>query len=175
MNTQLYHRYANNYHVRISNASYAPMTFYRDRTKYLSYSNDLQDSLTNQTYQWRNCKNRQNKSSLPLLEPLLLMPELTSSEHSKGNKNQPECGENCQNSNRLRVIIFYSYQHYVLRSLFYLVAGRPFTEFTKLAKDHIKISYCDSMLHDTFIVINFPIHLSRGVCAKFEVRSKSYI
>lgn len=94
MNTQLYHRYANNYHVRISNAGYASMTFYRDHTtKYLSYSNDLQDSLTNQTYQWRNCKNRQNKSSLPLLEPLLLIPELTSSEHSKGNKNQPECGK----------------------------------------------------------------------------------
>lgn len=118
-NTQLYHRNINNYYMRISRVGYAPMTFYSDRiAKHISYNNDLQDSLTYQTHRWRdyNIEERRKRPSLLLLEPLLLMPEMTSSKRDKSNKNQSE------RIKIVRIVIAYALSFFILMSItFYVV------------------------------------------------------
>lgn len=122
VNTQLYHRYINNYHTRISRAGCIPMIFYCERdtivshTKHISYNNNsLQKSLT---------KNddiddyRRNRSSLLLLEPLLLMPESTSCVRGKNNNRILQSEE----AKIVRIVIIYALSFFILASItFYVV------------------------------------------------------
>lgn len=127
VNTQLYHRCINSYYVRTSRVGYIPMTFYRDRdtqiscTKRISY-NDSQDSLIYQLRQSKDDhtdKHRGNRSSLLLLEPLLLMPESMDSEHRKDTKNRILRSEHRK---IIRIIMAYALSFFILASItFYIV------------------------------------------------------
>ncbi|CAL1682188.1 unnamed protein product [Lasius platythorax] len=126
VNTQLYHRYVNNHYVRISKAGCASMTFYRDRntmisyTRCISYNNDdSQDSLIYSMHQSKNNEYRRNRSSLLLLEPLLLTPELINSGHKKNTKNRALRSERVR---IVRILIAYALSFLVLVSItFYIV------------------------------------------------------
>lgn len=129
VNTQLYHRYVNNHYVRISKAGYAPMTFYRDNstmiscTRRISYDNDdLQDSPIYPTHESKDNEYRRNRSSLLLLEPLLLTTDdikLASSGHKKNTKNRPLRSE-CVRI--VRILIAYAVSFLILASItFYIV------------------------------------------------------
>lgn len=129
VNTQLYHRYVNNYHVRISRAGCAPMTFRHDRstivdcTKRISCNDDLHDSLNYLRHQLKDDDNdercRRDRSSLLLLEPLLLMPELASPRHDRKNKKPVVRSERTK---VIRILIAYALSFFVLASItFYVV------------------------------------------------------
>ncbi|KAL6257666.1 hypothetical protein P5V15_011244 [Pogonomyrmex californicus] len=127
VNTQLYHRYINNYHVRISKVGYTPMIFCRERnilidcTRNISHNNDSQEPMI---YQKRSREShiderRGNRSSLLLLEPLLLMPELAVSEHQENTKNRVLRSERIK---IIRIILAYVLSFLILTSItFYIV------------------------------------------------------
>lgn len=124
-NTQLYHRYVNNCYVRLSKAGCASMTFYRDRStmincmRCINYNNDnnLQDLPIYPMHQLKDCEYRRNRSSLLLLEPLLLTPELISSEHKKNTKNRVS-----ERIRIIRILIAYALSFLILVSItFYIV------------------------------------------------------
>ncbi|KAK2583600.1 hypothetical protein KPH14_009542 [Odynerus spinipes] len=103
VNTQLYHRYINDTYTRISNNGYIPMTFEVNHDYILStiknigYDTDLQNWINYRNNVLQSCSSKQNELSLPehhpnrssllLLEPLLLMPDLTST-RQRHNKNR---------------------------------------------------------------------------------------
>lgn len=127
MNTQLYHRYINNYHVRVSRAGCTPMTFRHDHgiivdcTKRISYNDNLLDSLNYRRHQLKdddNDEHRQDRSSL-LLEPLLLMPELASPRQNRKNKKPVLRSERTK---VIRISIAYALLFFVFTSItFYVV------------------------------------------------------
>ncbi|XP_018405399.1 PREDICTED: uncharacterized protein LOC108781812, partial [Cyphomyrmex costatus] len=127
VNTQLYHRCIINYHVRTSRAGCTPMTFYRDygtlisSTKQISH-NDSQDPLVYQVYRSKDDhtnEHRRNRSSLLLLEPLLLMPESTDSEHRENTKNKISQSERTK---IIKIIMIYALSFLILTSItFYIV------------------------------------------------------
>lgn len=127
VNTHLYHRCINNYHVRISRAGCTPMTFYRDygtlinSTKHISH-NDSQDPPI---YQVRRSKGdhtdeyRGNRLSLLLLEPLLLMPESADSERRENTKNRISRSEHAK---IIKIIMIYALSFLILTGItFYIV------------------------------------------------------
>lgn len=124
VNTQLYHRYVNNHYVRISKAGCASMTFYHDGstiiscTRRISYNNDdLQDSLIYPMHESKEY--RQNRSSLLLLEPLLLSSELASSRYKKNIKNRASRSERVK---IIRILTVYALSFLILASItFYIV------------------------------------------------------
>lgn len=126
VNTQLYHRYVNNHYVRISKAGCASMTFYRDSSTIIScmrcinYNNDdLQDSSIYLMHESKDNEYRRNRSSLLLLEPLLLTSELTSSGHKKNNKTRALQSERVK---IIRMLIAYALSFFILASItFYIV------------------------------------------------------
>lgn len=127
VNTQLYHRCINSYHVRTSRAGCVPMTFYRDHgiliscTKRISY-NDSQDPPIYQMHRSKNDhtdEHRDNRSSLLLLEPLLLMPESPDSELREDTKNRISKSEQTK---IIRIIAAYALSFLILASItFYIV------------------------------------------------------
>lgn len=115
VNTQLYHRYTNSYHMRTSKAGCAPMTFYCTR-----YISDSQNSLI---YQKRRLKDsyigeqQGNRSSLLLLEPLL-MPESTDSGYRKDKNRMSQL----EHTKVIRIIMAYALSFLILASItFYIV------------------------------------------------------
>lgn len=123
VNTQLYHRHVNNHYVRISEVGCASMTFYRDSNTMISctrrsyINNDLQNSPTYPMHESNNNEYRRNRSSLLLLEPLLLTSELTSSGYKKNTENRDsECVR------IVRILIAYALSFLILVSItFYIV------------------------------------------------------
>lgn len=126
VNTQLYHRYVNNHYVRISKAGCASMTFYCDnstmisRMRCINYNNDdLQDSSICLMHESRDNEYRRNRSSLLLLEPLLLTSELASSGHKKNTKTRALQSERLK---IIRMLIAYALSFFILASItFYIV------------------------------------------------------
>ncbi|XP_071555149.1 uncharacterized protein, partial [Temnothorax nylanderi] len=127
VNTQLYHRCINSYHVRTSRAGCAPMTFYHDRDTLMSCTkrtshNDSQDQLIYQVPRLRDDdtgEHRRNRSSLLLLEPLLLMPESADSERREDIKNRTSRTERIT---IIRIIMAYVLSFLILTSItFYVV------------------------------------------------------
>lgn len=123
-NTQLYHRYVNNHYVRLSKAGCASMTFYRDRstmincTRCINYNNDnnSQDLPIYPMHQLKDYEYQRNRSSLLLLEPLLLTPELISSE-KKNTKNRVS-----ERIRIVRILTVYALSFLILVSItFYIV------------------------------------------------------
>lgn len=122
-NTQVYHRYANNYHVRISRAGCAPTVFCHHGhstvvscTKRISWYNDSQDSLSYQMQQLRDRpdEHRGHRSSLLLLEPLLLMPEMARSGRKKTIKNHALRSERAK---LIKILIAYVISFFILASI----------------------------------------------------------
>lgn len=127
VNTQLYHRCTNSYHMRTSRAGCAPMTFCRDRddtpiscTKRVS--RDSQNPPIYQAHRSRGDhtdEHRGNRSSLLLLEPLLLMSESADSEHRGDTKNWISRSERTK---VIRIIMVYASSILILASItFYIV------------------------------------------------------
>ncbi|XP_018344727.1 PREDICTED: uncharacterized protein LOC108750037 [Trachymyrmex septentrionalis] len=126
VNTHLYHRCINSYHVRTSRAGCTPMMFYHDygtiisSTKHISH-NDSEDPPIYQVHRSKgdHTEYRRNRSSLLLLEPLLLMPESADSERRENTKNkisQSEC------TKIIKIIIIYALSFLILTSItFYIV------------------------------------------------------
>lgn len=121
VNTQLYHRYVNNYYVRISKAGCASMTFYRDNSTMIScmrcidYNNDdLQDSPIYLMHESKDNEYRGNRSSLLLLEPLLLTSELASSRHKKNTKTRALRSERVK---IIKMLIAYALSFVILASI----------------------------------------------------------
>ncbi|XP_067214213.1 uncharacterized protein, partial [Linepithema humile] len=131
VNTQLYHRRVNNYYVRISRTGCASMTFYCNRgtmincTKRMScYNDDSQDSLIHRTYRSNDDsieESRRNRSSLLLLEPLLLIPELTSGRSGR-RKNSKNRVFRSKRTKIIRILIAYVLSFFILAGItFYIV------------------------------------------------------
>lgn len=128
VNTQLYHRCVNNYYVRISRTGCAPMTFYCNHSTIMNcakrmscYNDDSQDSLIHRTYRSNDGveESRRNRSSLLLLEPLLLLPELTNSDRRKNNKNRVF---RTKRTKIIRILIAYMLSFFILAGItFYIV------------------------------------------------------
>lgn len=125
VNTELYHRRINNYHVRTSRTGCTPMIFYHDCRTLISCTtpisrNDSSDPL----YQMHRSRdddivNRGNRSSLLLLEPLLRMPESVDSENRGNIKNRLSQSERVKIS---RIIMAYVSSFLILASItFYIV------------------------------------------------------
>lgn len=124
VNTQLYHRHVNNHYVRTSKVGCASMTFYRDSstmiscTRRISYDNDdLQNSPIYPIHESKDNEYRRNRSSLLLLEPLLLAPELASSGYKKNTENRVS-----ERVRIVRILIAYASSFLILASItFYIV------------------------------------------------------
>lgn len=93
-NTQLYHRNANNFYCRVSINGSTPMIFQKNRSSTLNaikstgYETDLHNWMIyrNDLATLRNLKQNEchpTRSSLLLLEPLLLMPDLANSRQNR--------------------------------------------------------------------------------------------
>lgn len=125
VNTQLYHRCINSYHVRTSKTGCASMTFYRDCGTLISCTstcishNDSQNPLIYQVHQLKDDdtgEHRRNRSSLLLLEPLLLMPESMDSRYREDAKNRSE------RMKIVRIIMVYALSFLFLANItFYIV------------------------------------------------------
>lgn len=132
INTELYHRRTNNCYTRISNCGNSPMSFRMNHEnilssiKHVGYDTDLQNWMNyrNDVFRTRGLKqtdftdHRANRSSLLLLEPLLLMPELTSSRlrHGKNRIARPE------HMKIVRIVIAYTLSFFILATItFYIV------------------------------------------------------
>ncbi|KAL0121631.1 hypothetical protein PUN28_006858 [Cardiocondyla obscurior] len=120
VNTQLYHRYINNYYVRISKAGCTPMTFYRNCDTPMNHTarNDAQDPLIYEVNRLRDDvgERRKDRSSLLLLEPLLLKPGCKYQEATKNRGLQSE------NTKIFRIIMAYALSFFILASItFYIV------------------------------------------------------
>jgi len=124
VNTHLYHRCINSYHVRTSRAGCTPMTFYHDYDTVISSTKYISHSENPPIYQVRRSKDhideyRRSRSSLLLLEPLLLIPESADSEQRENTKNkisQSEC------TKIIKIIIIYALSFLILTSItFYIV------------------------------------------------------
>lgn len=134
VNTQLYHRYINDTYTRISYNGYTPMTFEVNHDNILStiktigYDTDLQNWINYRNNVLQSCSSKQNELSLPdhqpnrssllLLEPLLLMPDLTST-RQRHNKNRIPHTENVK---IIKIIIAYTLSFFILAIItFYIV------------------------------------------------------
>lgn len=132
VNTELYHRCANNFYTRISNQGIAPMVFHIDHNnilnaiKHIGYDTDLQNWMNyrNDIFRSHSFKqddvpdHRANRSSLLLLEPLLLMPELGSSRYRHG-KNRISQSEHMK---IVKIVIAYTLSFFILATItFYIV------------------------------------------------------
>lgn len=129
VNTHLYHRRVNNYCVRTSRTGCASMTFYCNRrimpnhAKRTSCCNDdSQASLIHRTHRSNEDnieESRRNRSSLLLLEPLLLMPELTNSGQRKSRKNRVF---RSKRTKMVKMLIAYVLSFFILAGItFYIV------------------------------------------------------
>jgi len=125
VNTQLYHRYINGYYVRTSRAGCVPMTFYRDCGTLINYTKHISqnDSQDPPIYQMHRSKedhtDEHRRSSLLLLEPLLLMPESVNSEHREDTKNRTAQSEDTK---IIKIILAYVLSFLILASItFYIV------------------------------------------------------
>lgn len=126
VNTQLYHRRINSYHVnRTSRSGYIPMTFYHDCHTLVNSTtcinrNDSQDLLIYQMHQLKDDDiviNREKRSSLLLLEPLLQMP--ADSERGGNIKSRISQSERIK---IIRIIMAYALSFLILASItFYIV------------------------------------------------------
>ena len=131
-NTELYHRCASNFYARISKSGVAPTAFRMDHNKILSsikhvgYDTDLQNWMNyrNDVFRSQGLKQddaidyRANRSSLLLLEPLLLMPELTSPRYRQG-KNRIARSEHMK---LVKIVAAYTLSFFILASVtFYIV------------------------------------------------------
>lgn len=131
VNTDLYHRCASNYHTRVSNTGVAP-AFRVDHNnilssiKHVGYDTDLQNWMNyrNDVFRTHGFKqddpieHRANRSSLLLLEPLLLMPEFTRprNEHRKNRYAQSE------HMKIVKIVIAYTLSFFILATItFYIV------------------------------------------------------
>lgn len=105
VNTELYHRCTSNFCTRVSSNGIVPTAFHMNHNnilnsiKHIGYDTDLQNWMNyrNDVFRSYNFKqddvidHRANRSSLLLLEPLLLMPELGNSRYKQGkNRTQSE-------------------------------------------------------------------------------------
>lgn len=132
VNTELYHRCASNFYTRISNQGIAPMIFHINHNnilnsiKHVGYDTDLQNWMNyrNDIFRSHSFKqddvpdHRANRSSLLLLEPLLLMPELGSSRyrHEKNRISQSE------HMKIVKIVIAYTLSFFILATItFYIV------------------------------------------------------
>lgn len=131
-NTELYHRCVSNFYTRISNNGIAPKAFHLNHNKILSsikhvgYDTDLQNWMNyrNDVFRSHSLKqddaidHRANRSSLLLLEPLLLMPELGNSRYRHG-KNRVSQSEHVK---IIKIIIAYTLSFFILATItFYIV------------------------------------------------------
>lgn len=134
VNTQLYHRYINDRYTRISKNGYIPMTFEVNHDNILStiknigYDTDLQNWMNYRNNFLQSCTSKQdelvltehhpNRSSLLLLEPLLLMPDLANP-RQRQNKNRISHTENIK---IIKIIIAYTLSFFILAMItFYIV------------------------------------------------------
>ncbi|XP_017761042.1 PREDICTED: uncharacterized protein LOC108551407 [Eufriesea mexicana] len=132
VNTELYHRSASNFYRRISNNGIAPTVFYVNHNnmlssiKHVGYDTDLQNWMhyRNDVFRLHNLKQddvidlRANRSSLLLLEPLLLMPELGNSRYRPG-KNRISQSEHIK---IVKIVIAYTLSFFILATItFYIV------------------------------------------------------
>lgn len=132
VNTELYHRCASNFYTRISNNGIAPMTFHMNHNdilstiKHIGYDTDLQNWMNYRNDVFRShgfkqddaIEHRANRSSLLLLEPLLLMPELTSPRYRHG-KNRISQSEHVK---IIKIVIVYTLSFFILATItFYIV------------------------------------------------------
>lgn len=132
VNTELYHRCASNFYTRISNNGIIPKVFHMNHNnilssiKHIGYDTDLQNWMNyrNDILKLHNLKqddvidHRANRSSLLLLEPLLLMPELGNSRYRHG-KNRISQSEHIK---IVKIIIAYTLSFFILATItFYIV------------------------------------------------------
>jgi len=125
-NTQLYHRCINNYHVRTSRAGCTPMTFYHGDTlincmKRISHNDSQEDPFIYQKHRLRDdmSERRENRSSLLLLEPLLLMSESVDSRHQENIKDRISRSEGMK---VIKLIMAYTLSFLILAIItFYIV------------------------------------------------------
>lgn len=132
VNTELYHRCASNFYARVSNNGIAPTTFSTNHNnilssiKHIGYDTDLKNWMNyrNDVFRSHNVKQddtidpRANRSSLLLLEPLLLMPELRNSgyRHAKNRISQSE------HVKIIKIVIAYTLSFFILATItFYVV------------------------------------------------------
>ncbi|CAL7951983.1 unnamed protein product [Xylocopa violacea] len=132
VNTELYHRYVSNFDTRISKNGVTPTAFHVNHDnilssiKHVGYDTDLQNWINyrNDVFGSHSLKqddaidHRANRSSLLLLEPLLLMPELGSSRYRHG-KNRISQSEHVK---VVKIAIAYTISFFILASItFYIV------------------------------------------------------
>ncbi|CAK9831682.1 hypothetical protein ANTRET_LOCUS8634 [Anthophora retusa] len=131
-NTELYHRYASNFYTRISNSGVTPTAFHVNHNnilssiKHVGYDTDLQNWMNYRNNVFRShslkqddvIEHRANRSSLLLLEPLLLMPELGNSRYRHG-KNRISQSEHVK---IVKIVIAYTLSFFILATItFYIV------------------------------------------------------
>lgn len=134
VNTQLYHRYINDTYARISNNGNIPMTFEVNHDNILStiknigYDTDLQNWINYRNNVLQSCTSKQNelsllehhpnRSSLLLLEPLLLMPDLTNTRQRHNKSRIPHT----EHMKIIKIIIAYTLSFFILAIItFYIV------------------------------------------------------
>lgn len=137
MNTHLYHRSVNNFYVRTSNHGSMPMNFCLPHdnvlppTKHVGYNADLQnwmnyrsDIFRSQYDPERGSKQddvpeyRANRSSLLLLEPLLLMPDLTTAGQRQIKNRIPHA----EHMKIVKIVVAYTLSFIILTVItFYIV------------------------------------------------------
>lgn len=131
-NTELYHRCASDFYARISNSGIMPTTFRMNHNnilssiKHVGYDTDLHNwmSYRNNVFRSHGLKqddmidHRANRSSLLLLEPLLLMPELTDPRYRQG-KNRISQSEHMK---LVKIVLAYTLSFFILAAItFYIV------------------------------------------------------
>lgn len=131
VNTDLFHRCGSNYYTRISNNGVAP-AFRVDQNnilssiKHVGYDTDLQNWMNYRNDVFRShrfkqddpIEHRANRSSLLLLEPLLLMPDFTRPRngHRKNRYAQSE------HMKIVKIVIAYTLSFFILATItFYIV------------------------------------------------------
>ncbi|XP_017877192.1 uncharacterized protein LOC108623294 [Ceratina calcarata] len=132
VNTEFYHRRINHFYTRVSRNGISPTAFHVNHSnilssiKHIGYDTDLQNWMNyrNDVFRSHSLKQddatdpRANRSSLLLLEPLLLMPELGSSgyRHVKNRIAQSE------HVKIVKIVIAYTLSFFILVTItFYIV------------------------------------------------------
>lgn len=132
VNTEFYHRCANHFYARVSKSGITPTAFQVNHNnilssiKHIGYDTDLQNWMNyrNDVFRSHSLKQddatdpRANRSSLLLLEPLLLMPELGSSRY-RHVKNRIAQSEHVK---IVKIVIAYTLSFFILVTItFYIV------------------------------------------------------
>nr|XP_031850388.1 uncharacterized protein LOC116435202 [Nomia melanderi] len=131
VNTDLYHRCASNFYTRMSNSGVAPAFRINHNNilstiKHVGYDTDLQNWMNyrNDVFRSHGFKQddmieyRANRSSLLLLEPLLLMPEFTRPRNGHG-KNRYAQSEHMK---IVKIVIAYTLSFFIIATItFYIV------------------------------------------------------